>query len=295
MPRIRSIKPQFWLDEKLGGTARDVRLLYIGLWNLSDDRGVFEYRPMRIKAQLFPYDEDITEEIMTNWLNALINTGDIVKFVENGKSFGYIPTFLVHQPIEKPSKWTYTTTIPVINPTQPLPDHSPTGGVAESLENRVLGSKEEVLRISNSDSDDLNKSSKIENKLDNNRELKSLNKYPPEFTPLRKQIFAGLKKLRGYNSPKPIPEAKAISEMLKEHTPEEILKTWNSMKADKFWQDKELFMMSVKSQIKAIIKNNGSKPNGENLGHNQKDTAGENITRVTNKYTSGNYGQLVQQ
>ena len=34
MARIRTIKPQFWINEELGTIPRDARLLYIGLWNM---------------------------------------------------------------------------------------------------------------------------------------------------------------------------------------------------------------------------------------------------------------------
>ena len=33
------------------------QLLFIGLWNLADRRGFIEYRPLRIKAEIFPYRE----------------------------------------------------------------------------------------------------------------------------------------------------------------------------------------------------------------------------------------------
>lgn len=107
MPRIRAIKPQFWLDEKLGAIQRDARLLYIGLWNLSDDQGVFEWRPARIKVQLFPYDNDVNDSIIEQWLALLIGSGDILKFNCNGSVFGFIPTFLKHQDIKKPSQWKF--------------------------------------------------------------------------------------------------------------------------------------------------------------------------------------------
>ena len=106
MARIRTIKPQFWLDEQLGTICHSARLLYIGLWNLSDDQGVFEWRPGRIKVQLFPYDDIKSSDIET-WLQMLLDTGDIIKFSENNAPFGYIPSFLKHQDIKKPSKWVF--------------------------------------------------------------------------------------------------------------------------------------------------------------------------------------------
>jgi DnaD/phage-associated family protein len=108
MPRIRSIKPQFWLDEKLGNLPRDARLTYIGLWNLADDGGVFEWRPQKIRAQLFPYDLELKDKHIEEWLKLLEGTEDIIQFFnEEGKPFGYIASFLEHQDIKKPSGWRF--------------------------------------------------------------------------------------------------------------------------------------------------------------------------------------------
>lgn len=57
MPRIRTIKPEFWVDEKIVQLPYDVRLLFIGLWNLADDAGRLKYRPDKLKYQLFPADK----------------------------------------------------------------------------------------------------------------------------------------------------------------------------------------------------------------------------------------------
>jgi len=109
MPRIRTIKPQFWLDEDLAKLPRDARLLYIGLWNLCDDYGVFEYRPARIRAQLFPYEADIPDDDIKKWLELIEGIGNIVRFTNEGNEFGYLPSFLKHQLIQKPSKWRFAT------------------------------------------------------------------------------------------------------------------------------------------------------------------------------------------
>ena len=41
--------------------------------------------------------------------------------------------------------------------------------------------------------------------------------------------------------------------MLKEYTPDQIIGTWEKMKQDKFYADKELLMMTVETQIGAIV------------------------------------------
>jgi len=140
MPRIRTVKPQFWLDEKLGEIPRDARLLYIGLWNLSDDQGVFEWRPTRIKVQLFPYDNDIIGSDIESWLELLVKTGDIIKFDNGTSSFGYIKSFLEHQEIKNPSKWRFAE----IPPALPQPSDSPTPAL--SLGKRKRSREKESIK-----------------------------------------------------------------------------------------------------------------------------------------------------
>lgn len=148
MPRIRSVKPQFWLDENLGKIPRDARLLYIGLWNLSDDQGVFEWRPARIKIQLFPYDDDISAADIEKWLGLLVGSKDIAKFEYSGHAFGYIKSFLEHQEIKKPSKWTFAP-IPhqLLTVGEELPTSNPpvpVGSRGEGSRLKGVGSKETI-------------------------------------------------------------------------------------------------------------------------------------------------------
>jgi hypothetical protein len=56
MARTRSIKPAFFKNEFLAECEPMARLLFIGLWTLADRDGRLECRPLRIKAELFPYD-----------------------------------------------------------------------------------------------------------------------------------------------------------------------------------------------------------------------------------------------
>lgn len=56
MPRIRSFKPSFWSNEELSEVPYEYRLLFMGLWTLSDREGRLEDRPKRIKIVIFPYD-----------------------------------------------------------------------------------------------------------------------------------------------------------------------------------------------------------------------------------------------
>lgn len=57
MPRIRSIKPEFWTSGQVLECSTNARLLFIGLWNFCDDAGRHPLRPRQIKAEIFPADD----------------------------------------------------------------------------------------------------------------------------------------------------------------------------------------------------------------------------------------------
>ena len=57
MARIRTIKPEFWTDEKIVELSAFARLLFIGLWNFADDAGRMEFSAKRLKMQIFPADD----------------------------------------------------------------------------------------------------------------------------------------------------------------------------------------------------------------------------------------------
>lgn len=99
------IKPEFWQDEKIGQLPILCRLLYIGLWNLSDDYGVAKGSSVWIKGQLFPYDgAEVDVRKVEDALDHLEQSGRIVKFMQNGEEYYDIPKFREHQVINRPSK-----------------------------------------------------------------------------------------------------------------------------------------------------------------------------------------------
>lgn len=91
--RSRNIKPGFFKNEDLSGISLYARLLFIGLWCMADREGRLEKRPLRIKAEIFPYDTlDINGE-----LTVLERCNFIQTYIVNGKEYILIPAFLVHQ------------------------------------------------------------------------------------------------------------------------------------------------------------------------------------------------------
>jgi hypothetical protein len=103
MGRIRTIKPEFWTDEKVGELKRDERLLFLGLLNLADDEGVLKATPAFIKGQIFAYDEDLSIADVRTWIEALISKKMLIPFEYNSEKFLLVRTFKAHQKINRPT------------------------------------------------------------------------------------------------------------------------------------------------------------------------------------------------
>lgn len=102
MPRIRSLKYEYFINEDLAQISAEARLLGLGLTTLADREGRLEDRPLRIKVLLFPYhDVDVDSAI-----NELQNAGFLRRYVVEGKRYIVVTNFLKHQkphPRETPS------------------------------------------------------------------------------------------------------------------------------------------------------------------------------------------------
>lgn len=103
MARIRTIKPEIWVDEKLVECTIPARLLFIGLLNFADDDGRMEYRPKKIKMQVYPADSLDIEALLGE-----LRREKVVKvYVVDGKEYLQISGFAKHQKVDKRSKSRY--------------------------------------------------------------------------------------------------------------------------------------------------------------------------------------------
>lgn len=100
MSRLRTIKPDFWTDEKLTECSLSARLLFIGLWNFADDFGNLARSAKKIKMQVFPADAIDCEPL----LQELIAQGVLTEYSVSDEKFLQIKNFLKHQVINRPSK-----------------------------------------------------------------------------------------------------------------------------------------------------------------------------------------------
>ena len=100
-PRIRTLKPDVWQDERVGRLGRDERLLFVGLITFADDEGRFRALPAAILGHVYPYDHDITPRKVTAWLEALDASGLIVLYDHDGTSYGCLPKWSSHQRVNR--------------------------------------------------------------------------------------------------------------------------------------------------------------------------------------------------
>jgi hypothetical protein len=99
MARIRTIKPDFWTDEKLTECSMSARLLFIGSWNFADDNGNLEASAKQLKMKVFPADNIDCQPL----LNELIAHGMLSEYSVNDKKYLHIKGFKKHQVINRPS------------------------------------------------------------------------------------------------------------------------------------------------------------------------------------------------
>jgi hypothetical protein len=99
MARIRTIKPEFWTDEKLAPLDPVTRLVFVGLISQADDAGRLVDSPRLLDGLLFPFTEESTAEP----LRILTDAG----VIQRGRTASGQPIIQVvnwhHQKIDKPN------------------------------------------------------------------------------------------------------------------------------------------------------------------------------------------------
>lgn len=93
MGRIRTVKPEFFIDEDVAALPVYARLLFIGLWTCADRQGRLEDRPVRIKTQVLPYDDVDVDAL----LGTLVARGFLVRYQQEGRRYIAIRSWAKHQ------------------------------------------------------------------------------------------------------------------------------------------------------------------------------------------------------
>lgn len=99
MSRIRSTHPQQWTDEDFVCLSFPARLLAIAVRNECDDKGIFEWKPRKLKMRLFPADNIEVEELLTE----LVENDQCIRYEVDGKPYGAVRNFRKYQRPKKPN------------------------------------------------------------------------------------------------------------------------------------------------------------------------------------------------
>ncbi|SDR17248.1 hypothetical protein [Paraburkholderia tuberum] len=100
MARIRTIKPDFWTDDKLVELDFATRLFFIGTWNHADDNGNLRRSAKSLKMKVFPADAIDCEPL----IQSLIAHGMLMEYSVSGADYLHIRCFAKHQVINRKSK-----------------------------------------------------------------------------------------------------------------------------------------------------------------------------------------------
>ena len=115
MARIRTIKPEFWTAEQIMELSPMARLLFIGMWNFCDDKGVHPVAYKTLKAEVFPADDLLSSDV-ERLVAEITAQGLLSEFEAEGRRWWFV-TGWHHQVINRPSKSRY----PVPPRNAPLP------------------------------------------------------------------------------------------------------------------------------------------------------------------------------
>ena len=112
MPRIRTIKPEFWSSPDVAKASAVARLAYIGMWNWADDYGRGTLNLKELEGFIFPND-DIkelsvgTSENFRRVVKEVVDTFGIIIYEVHGRTYYAIPTWADHQRTERKAKSKY--------------------------------------------------------------------------------------------------------------------------------------------------------------------------------------------
>lgn len=103
MPRIRTIKPEFFTSDTVSELPLRARLTWIGLWTHCDDYGRCRDNVKLVKAAVWPLDavslRDVEEDLET-----LTASGLLHRYTADGKAYLQVTSWAEHQKVDRPSK-----------------------------------------------------------------------------------------------------------------------------------------------------------------------------------------------
>lgn len=104
MPRIRTIKPEFFTSATISSIADPwARLQFVGELTYVDDKGRGRDDARLLKAALFPLDDDVTVGDVGRWQEHLAGAGLIERYEVEDRAYFRVRGWTEHQRINRPS------------------------------------------------------------------------------------------------------------------------------------------------------------------------------------------------
>lgn len=107
--RARNIKPSLFKNEVLGTADPLLTILFEGLWCEADRDGRLEDRPLRLKAEIFPYRHNADIDAMLEWLS---ENGFIARYEAKSAKIIQVLKFSDHQ---RPHKNEVPSVLPTLD------------------------------------------------------------------------------------------------------------------------------------------------------------------------------------
>lgn len=108
MPRIRTIKPEFFTSPDTANVSHTARLLYIAMWCLADDYGRGEMNMLQLRAFAFPEEDQwLASELQRkgeefqSLCKEVVNGFGIDVYKHRGRTFYSIPSWDEHQKTQR--------------------------------------------------------------------------------------------------------------------------------------------------------------------------------------------------
>ena len=101
--RIRTVKPEFWSNEKLSECSESAHMFAAALLNYCDDEGYFNANPKLIQAALYPLREP---SVSVHGMLTELSNIDYLRLGDgsDGRRYGWVVNFTDHQKINRPSQ-----------------------------------------------------------------------------------------------------------------------------------------------------------------------------------------------
>lgn len=104
MARIRSIKPEIRISEKVNSWPIEVRYFWIMLWGYVDDFGKGRDNAKLIVADTYPLDDNVSADDVAGWLDVLAASEVITRYTVAGANYLAVINWQEHQRPSHPAK-----------------------------------------------------------------------------------------------------------------------------------------------------------------------------------------------